>query len=375
GRQLFKNFPIFRDTVVQLDDCYKRKTGVSFISRTGLFDDVTLQGMLPSTWPISVILPSIAMVQIAMFDLLSSFGLCPDILIGHSAGETSLLYASGAGPKEMAMEIAIARGQAMTLLEGSNGTMAALACSSKEAQSIIDLVTTASDQKECTLEIACFNAPEAVTISGHTIMIDRAIDVAVSRGILARKIRTRVAVHSSMMEMCKEEYHTSISQVFARYPGAHRPQITTYSTCNGRILDSFTEDYFWENTIGPVLFTSAAEAIIHTHPNALFVEISAHPALSSYLIQLGASSVTCPMRRTKVLVDHHDHITLLNTIGHLIISGINDVNFSTLNREQSYCPRIEVPLYPFLKKPVPYLPDNSRVLKKQMGPRNGPLIV
>jgi acyl transferase domain-containing protein len=67
--------------------------------------------------PISLILPSITAVQCALFDLLCSFGLRPDVLIGHSAGETSLLYASGAGSKEMALEISIARGIAMTIVE------------------------------------------------------------------------------------------------------------------------------------------------------------------------------------------------------------------------------------------------------------------
>ncbi|KAH7906790.1 hypothetical protein BJ138DRAFT_1071251 [Hygrophoropsis aurantiaca] len=370
GRQLFSQFPAFHDTVVQLDDCHRRKTGVSLIEHVGLFVNTEPFQSLASVWPIAITLPSLAMVQIALYDLLCSFGLRPNIVVGHSAGETSVLYASGAASKEMAMEIAIARGHAMTLVENLSGTMAALACSAAQAQSIIN----ALDIKAGVLEIACFNSPSAVTIAGNVSLVDQAIELATRRGYLARKLRTCVPVHSSLMEHCSKEYCDMISDVFQRYPGDHHPQIPTFSTCTGDLHDRFTGDYFWKSTRSPVLFTKAVGAILRHHANASFVEISPHPTLSSYLQELGVSpsSVVCPMRRVRSPETYHEHATLLKSLGQLVVLGHNVVDFNVLNNHASK-PQIQLAPYPFALKHVPYLPAFSPVLRRQFGACGGPL--
>ncbi|KAH9912077.1 uncharacterized protein B0H18DRAFT_890966, partial [Fomitopsis serialis] len=72
---------------------------------------------------------SLTVLQLALVDTLAALGVRPDALLGHSAGEVSLLYASGAGPKALALELAIARSKAMSLLEKEDGTITTLACS------------------------------------------------------------------------------------------------------------------------------------------------------------------------------------------------------------------------------------------------------
>ncbi|EGO26553.1 putative polyketide synthase [Serpula lacrymans var. lacrymans S7.9] len=375
GRQLFKKFPVFRDTIMELDACHREMTGHSLSELVGLFEDVTPIETLPSIWPISVILPSLAMVQMALFDLLVSFGLRPDMVIGHSAGETTLLYASGAGSKVMAMEIAIARGKAMTLVEKANGTMAALTCTPAQAQAIIHAVTR-MDAKKGILEIACYNAHEAVAIAGHTYLVEKAVELAGTRGILARKIQTGVAVHSSLMEVCENYYRSLVSEVYARHPGAHTPVVPTYSTATGDLkTDEFTEEYFWQNSRNAVLFTQAIGSILKTHPNACFVEVSPHPVLSTYLQELGVpmGSVVCPMRRSKKLEEFHEESKLLEALGQLVVMGHNSVNFCILNSQKVISHSLTIPPYPFAKKFVPYLSEHSRVAQKQFGVRNGPL--
>ncbi|KAH7904616.1 hypothetical protein BJ138DRAFT_1130883 [Hygrophoropsis aurantiaca] len=375
GRQLYAAYPTFRSSITLLDDHHQKVTGVSLVERWGLFGGDGSASELPDVWPIAVILPALAMVQMAMFDLLRSFGLVPDLLVGHSAGETALLYASGAGTKEMALEIAIARGQIMALVESAQGAMAALACSPAEARSLIHAVLDDVPGTEGILEIACFNAPDAVTIAGLEYFVDKSVAAATQQGYFARKIRTRVAVHSSMLDAWKEDFGAAISSVYSRHPGDHIPKIPTYSTYTGDILDSFTEEYFWHNTRYPVLFSQAAGRILRAHPSASVVEISPHPALSSYLRALGASasSVVCPMRRSKVLEDGHEQAVLLAALGQVVVLGHNAIDFRVLNDQQRVDRRVDLPSYPFAKKLVPYLPESSRVLQKQFAPRNGPL--
>jgi acyl transferase domain-containing protein len=75
----------------------------------------------------------------ALVDLLAVQGICPDLVFGHSAGEAAMLYASGAAPQELAMEIAVRRSQAMTSVEELGG-MAAVSCTPTVAREIIRTV-------------------------------------------------------------------------------------------------------------------------------------------------------------------------------------------------------------------------------------------
>jgi acyl transferase domain-containing protein len=52
-------------------------------------------------WSPSITSVAIAFFQIALFDLLISLGLKPNAIVGHSAGETAVLYASGAMPRSV----------------------------------------------------------------------------------------------------------------------------------------------------------------------------------------------------------------------------------------------------------------------------------
>lgn len=356
-----------------MDRHFQAVTGYSFIERTGLFAEASSPEALPDVWPIAITLPAIAMVQMAMFDLLKSVGISPDICIGHSAGETAMLYASGAGSREMALELAIARGLSFAIAE-YHGTMAALACTPHDARLIID--SLAGESSEGTLDIACYNSHESITLSGTEQLIDRAVYLAQQKGFFARKLRTNVPIHSALMEVCAEDYHTRVNAVFARHPGDHKPQITTYSTLNGTLWnEEFTADYFWATTRNPVMFTPAISLLVQSFPTATFVEIAPHPVLSSYLSAMGAvaSSVLCTMRRVKVVRPFGELVVFLETIGSLATLGCNTVDFQALNATDALTTKISLPPYPFTKKEVPYQSEDSIIVRRQMEDRNGPL--
>jgi acyl transferase domain-containing protein len=380
GRQLFADFQAFRESVLALDEVYTQAVGHSLIEKVGMFKEATTQSEpMPDVWPIDIILPAIAMVQIALFDLLSSVGVRPDFVLGHSAGETTMLYASGAAPRAMALELAIARGQALAITERAGGTMAALSCGPEVAQPLIDAVKESSP--EGILEIACHNSAEAVTLAGHGHLIDNVVDLCMSRGIAAQRLRTSVAVHSSMMELCRDEYFTRVQQVFAKYPEARlTPTVDTFSTVTGeRLAEQFSPEYYWKNTREPVLFMETvrcAQATVAGR-NVSIVEVSPHPVLSAYMSALCSDSVTIvgPMRRTKNMVQHFERSTFLQALGKLVVGGYNAVNFPALNGGATQHVDFAVPTYPFAQKSVPHIarsPENEEIFGSRLGPLNHP---
>ncbi|KAJ7157757.1 putative polyketide synthase [Mycena filopes] len=358
GQELFAKFPVFRNSILEMDAVFERKTGKSMITDYGLFDATSSATFeFPTVWPISLTLPAIAMFQMALFDLLVSLGVRPDIVLGHSAGETALLYASGAGPQALALELAIIRGGIFATVETLGGTMAALSCGVEEVERLLSQHRSISPGSEFVVEVACLNSPTAVALSGHEQSIDEVLAMAQEEGILGRKIRTRVPIHSSMMEVCKDRYRKEVQELFARYPGPHLPQISTYSTLTGYSFDGpLDAEYFWMNTRGQVLFAPVIQSLV---ASATFVEIAPHPVLSSYLSDMApeSSTVLSVVRRAKAGTPNREHHDILQLLGRLTAAGHNCVDFTLLNSATASELKLVFRAYPFLKKQFPLFPE------------------
>ena len=365
GQSLFATSEVFRNTILELDQVHENITGHSLIKTTGLFDG-SMPSSLPAVWSVKHTLPGLCMVQIALFDLLASVGVKPSVLVGHSAGETVMLYASGAGSKAMALEVAIARSKAMKMTEPLGAGMAAIGCKYEEAAKIVALVTEKSNG---VLEIGCHNSPEAIVISGSVQLVQRAIDVAQAEGFFARQVQTLTPSHCSLMEHCYEAYCDGVRKVFSRYPGPHVPVIPCYSTVaeHGKLIHEFTPEYLWNNIRRPVHFHQAISAMLQRTPGAVFVEISPHPALSSYVSSVGVppGAMICPMRRpAKNSVTPVELATFYSSLGTLVTFGVNSIDLTTLYGRASRDPAHDIP-YPFTRRTFPLRID---------GPREAPLI-
>ncbi|THU94298.1 hypothetical protein K435DRAFT_966925 [Dendrothele bispora CBS 962.96] len=390
GRQLFAHHPIFRSSILSLDSHYQSVTGHSLIARTGLFSSSPhiQPSTLPDIWPIEVTLPAIAMVQLALIDLLGDWGVRPDAVVGHSAGETTMLYACGAGGKGMALEIAIARGLAVAELEGLRGSMVAFSCDPIVADEIIDEVraTTPGGGEGMILDVACFNAENAVVLAGHVELLEKAKGVAKARGIGFNQIQTKVPFHSTMMDLCKRSYIEKVEAVFDKYLGPNaagggecKAKIPAYSTMTALpFTDDFTSDYFWDNARSPVEFLSAVNSILRDFPNATFLEISPHPVLSSYVSSIRGSTdvVFCPMRRKREYPAYGEYTQLLESIGGLAVTGSCDgIDMRRLTGVERPTARVGLKFkYPFNKKELPYYSDLLRAKLDWMSERwRGPL--
>ena len=104
GRQLFSAYSVFRESIYACDRIHKEYTGHSFLVETGLFalDSSNTSPLARDVnWPAGVISVAITFFQIALFDLLTAISVKPDIIVGHSIGETAVLYASGALPRSV----------------------------------------------------------------------------------------------------------------------------------------------------------------------------------------------------------------------------------------------------------------------------------
>ena len=376
GRQLFAACTPFRESILALDKVYASAVGTSLIASTGLFTDALAdpKDTLGDPWPIAVTLPALTMLQLALVDALAAAGVAPDVVVGHSAGETAVLAASGSGSPAMALELAIARGRALALVEPAGGAMAAVSCSPEVAREIIEEVRT--DLGEGALTVGCYNTASAVTLSGMGSHIDAAVAKAAARGIFARRLRTRIPVHSSMMELCRAEYNRLVAEVFARYP-VSAPSVATYSATTGRVLASpFDAQYFWDGTIGPVLFDDALDALVADHESATFVEIGPHPVLSSYLLDRGTSpTLACPLRRPRAPEPGIEVREFVGALAKIVAAGHNCVDFDAIYGACAGAGGRKTAkglAYPFAPRSLPWALPTADIARQRQH-RNGPL--
>ena len=367
----------FRASILELDAVYASITGTSLI-KTGLFTDMLKDpaDTLGDPWPSSITLPALTILQLALVDALAAVGVKPDVVVGHSAGETAVLSASGSGSKAMAVELAIARGRAFELVENAGGTMAAVSCSPKAARALIDEVL--AELGDAPLTVGCYNTTNAVTLSGAATHIDAAVAKARARDIFARRLRTRVPVHSPLMEGCRAEFTAGVERVFARHP-ARPPTVETYSAATGAAFArAFDAAYFWDGTLGPVRFDEALEALVAAHGGrgATFIEIGPHPVLSGYLLDRGtAPTIACPLRRPRAPEPGVEVREFVGALGKVVAAGHNCVDFDAL---YAGCPgagagtRTKMFKYPFAMKSIPWALQSAEIVRQRQK-RNGPL--
>ncbi|KAJ7642043.1 putative polyketide synthase [Roridomyces roridus] len=372
GRQLYRDFPVFKASIDRMDAVYERVTGQSLIRDIGLFGGESTVPTLPDVWPIAITQPSLIIIQMALYDLYCAHGLQPDIVVAHSAGETALMYASGAIPQEMAVEIATSRGLAMRSVEAFGGAMAAVNCTGEQGA---ELIASIPIPEGTVLDIGCYNGPEALTLSGSDENIDKVVEAATALGYFARKIKTRVAGHSKLMERCQVDYMERMNDIYTRYAshGPFVPKRTTYSTqTGGHYTKAFSPEYMWTNARAAVRFAEAVTAIHEAHPNSIYIEISPHPVLVTYVAACGVKPdmAFCPIRRSKNPAKFAETNDFLASIGKAVSLGFNKLDWAALNGKMP-THTVSVPAYPFNKKDIAY--RTAHVTAAVTAPRNGPL--
>lgn len=91
GRSLFRDHPVYRNCVLELDALHTSVTGHSLLETTGLFRGTDVS-KLGENWSTDIIIPSMAMCQLALYELLKSVGIQPDVRFNFSGFNFGLTF-------------------------------------------------------------------------------------------------------------------------------------------------------------------------------------------------------------------------------------------------------------------------------------------
>ncbi|MFF1796871.1 type I polyketide synthase, partial [Kitasatospora sp. NPDC058263] len=198
GQGLYQAFPVFAEAFDAV--C------------AGLAEhlDGSLAGVIRGEGPIDETgwaQPALFAVEVALFRLLESWGVSPQVVAGHSIGELAAAHVAGVWSLEDACAVVAARGRLMQQLP-SGGAMVAVEATEEQVLEAIAGRTGVG--------IAAVNGPKAVVISGVEDEVLQAAAQLAASGARTKRLQVSHAFHSPLMEPMLEEFARVVAAVSYR---------------------------------------------------------------------------------------------------------------------------------------------------------------
>ena len=328
GRELYESQPTFRQT---LDACAE-------ILRSHL-EQPLLSVLYPETETEAALVHQTAYTQPALFALeyaLSalwrSWGVEPEVVLGHSVGEYVAACVAGVFSLEEGLGLITARGRLMQALPGG-GSMVAVGASE-------DQVAEMLAGYEGSVSLAAINGAERVVISGEREGVAEIVARLAEMGVQSRTLQVSHAFHSPLMEPMLAEFERVAGAVSYR-----EPEIGLVSNVSGKLVQrEVTEPGYWVgHVMQPVRFAAGVKHLVESGVEVV-LELGPQPTLLSLGRaelgdELGVSWL--PSLRRK----QSDWAVMLGSLGGLYCRG---VALDWAGYEAGYRRRkVVLPAYPF----------------------------
>ncbi|OQE31225.1 hypothetical protein PENSTE_c001G09701 [Penicillium steckii] len=345
GIPLMADYPIFKSAVERADECL-RNLGAEFSLLEELQKDAS-ESQINSP---HLSQPACTALQVALTDLLRSWGILPSSVVGHSSGEIGAAYAAGIYDLEGAMALSYRRGQMTQLLKKTfpdlKGTMIAIGAGPDAVKPMLKTLKSYAT-------IACVNSPSSVTVSGDVSAIDELEPILQEKALFNRRLKIDVAYHSDHMKNVAEAYLAAIESI---QPAA-TSTATFFSSVTGEIAQpaDLGPAYWIQNLTSSVLFSDALSKMCDDEESRphLLMEVGPHSALKGPVldIQKSLGPAASKIGYAPTVVRNADPAeTVMDAAGAAYVRGaslnITDVNFPSSGAKNRSFLR-DLPRYPW----------------------------
>jgi acyl transferase domain-containing protein/acyl carrier protein len=219
-----------------------------------------------------VVQPVLFSIQVALAALWRSWGIEPDVVVGHSFGEIAAAATAGAISVDEGVHIVCARGR-VTQRRAGHGGVAVVELASEGVRALLRTYDT--------LEVGGENSPTSTLVTGDIDEIERLLADLGSRDVFARRVKLSYASHGRDMDVVLDDFARQLGDLRGR-----SVETGYCSTVSGRFIDGadLGAGYWVRNLRAPVRFSEAMRAI-GSEQNTVFLEIAPHPVLAGAIRQ------------------------------------------------------------------------------------------
>jgi polyketide-type polyunsaturated fatty acid synthase PfaA len=278
GLDFSNNYPEMRKVLLEADKFLFKQRGLRLsdvIYPPTAFDEKTLAKQKHELRRTEYAQPAIGAISAGMYKLLQKAGFKPNFIIGHSFGELTALWASGALNDEAFYRLAIARGHVMgseLSLDKPNGAM--LAVNTGELQ-IKKLLASFED-----VRITNYNSTSQIVLGGTQQSIEKLNLALQEMGIKSTLLDVSDAFHTDFVRAAVEPFAREITSTnFAT------PSVPVYSNVTAEPYPSKIEalkQILADHLLSPVAFKQCIEAV-YSRGGSVFIEIGPKSTLSSFV--------------------------------------------------------------------------------------------
>lgn len=238
ARELYLTWPVFRASMDEAD------------AIASLYlDRPLLEPMLAQDGDVTTdtewVQPALFSFQVSLARLWRSWGVEPDVVVGHSVGELAAAWTAGVVSFEDGLRLATERGRLMQACPP--GAMLAVAA---EAAVVEELIA----QVDGELVISAVNTPGKVVLSGDTEAIRVGAELLGASGVGVRPLAVSHAFHSPLMDPAGAPLRAVMSGV-----QLSPPQIPMISSMTGELVgeEIARPEYWVDQLLSPVRFADA----------------------------------------------------------------------------------------------------------------------
>lgn len=350
GRALYETQPVFRAALDECDDLLRQHLDEPLLSVLFSADESSPLNETAYTQP------ALFALEYAIARLWQSWGVQPDIVLGHSVGEYVAATIAGVFDLEDGLALIAHRARLMQQLP-RNGLMAVIFAGPADVEGAL---APFADR----VAIAATNGPQNTVISGEAEAVRTLVRQFESRGVGVQMLTVSHAFHSPLMEPMLDEF-----EQLAREVAYQPPRIPIVSNLTADLLHKTapTAEY-WRNHIRhAVRFAEGMERLVQEEVHCL-IEVGPTPSL----IGMARRFINNPDLTwlPSLRKGQGDWRTILTSVAELHVLGgaIDWRGFDQSWRRR----RLTLPTYPFQRSRHWF--ETESLQKRTFGAARGPAV-